>query len=415
MSLTALFRVNADQPESAYAWLRLLASLAIGAIGGVGMWSVPVALPAIQAEFGVERAAASLPYTLTMVGFAFSGVVLGRLIDRFGILLPLIGGTMTMCVGYVVASLAPNLTLFALAQGALIGGGSAVFFGPLITDISHWFVRRRGIAVAVVAAGNYVAGVLWPTPLQHAIESYGWRTAHVGIAAICVLTILPLCLALRRPASHHSLQASGRSAPAFQPRALGISPNVLQVILCIAGVACCVAMAMPQVHIVAYCGDLGYGVARGAEMLSLMLGFGVVSRLASGFIADRLGGVGTLLIGSALQGVALVLYFLFDGLTSLYVISALFGLFQGGIVPSYAIIVREYFPPREAGLRVGLCVMATLFGMALGGWMSGVIFDMTGSYRAAFANGIAFNVLNVVIAVWLLTQPGRAERALARA
>jgi MFS family permease len=415
MSLTAIFRTNADQPESAYAWLRLAAGLCIGAIGGVGMWSVPVALPSIQAEFGVERAAASLPYTLTMVGFAFSGVVLGRLIDRFGILLPLVGGTVTMCVGYVVVSLAPNLTLFALAQGALIGGGSAVFFGPMITDISHWFMRRRGIAVAVVAAGNYVAGVLWPTPLQHVIESYGWRTAHVGIAVICAMTILPLCLMLRRPAPHHSRQTGAVAAPAFQPRALGLSPNTLQVILCIAGVACCVAMAMPQVHIVAYCGDLGYGVARGAEMLSLMLGFGIVSRLASGFIADRVGGVGTLLIGSALQGSALVLYFLFNGMTSLYVISALFGLFQGGIVPSYAIIVREYFPPREAGLRVGLCVMATLFGMALGGWMSGVIFDMTGSYRAAFANGIAFNVLNVSIALWLLMRPGRAERALAGA
>src|SRR5262249_36445094 len=157
---------------------------------------------------------------------------------------------------------------------------------------------------------------------------------------------------------------------------------------------------MPQVHIVAYCGDLGYGVARGAEMLSLMLGFGIISRLASGLIADRIGGVGTLLLGSVLQGLALALYFMFNGLTSLYVISALFGLFQGGIVPMYAIMVREYFPPREAGMRVGICLMATLFGMAFGGWVSGYIFDLTGSYQAAFANGIAWNLLNVSIAAW---------------
>jgi MFS family permease len=228
------------------------------------------------------------------------------------------------------------------------------------------------------------------------------------------VTILPLCLLLRRSMPDHR-QVQDATAPTFTPRDLGISPNALQVILCIAGVACCVAMSMPQVHIVAYCGDLGYGVARGAEMLSLMLGLGIISRLASGFIADRVGGVGTLLIGSALQGVALILYFLFNGLTSLYIISGLFGLFQGGIVPSYAIIVREYFPPKEAGVRVGLCLMATLFGMALGGWMSGVIFDLTGSYRAAFANGIAFNLLNVSIALWLLARPGRTERALARA
>jgi len=167
---------------------------------------------------------------------------------------------------------------------------------------------------------------------------------------------------------------------------------------------------MPQVHIVAYCGDLGYGVARGAEMLSLMLGFGIVSRIASGLIADRIGGIRTLLLGSALQGVALLLYLFFDGLFSLYVISALFGLFQGGIVPSYAIIIREYYSPREAGTRLGVVLMATLFGMALGGWMSGAIFDLTGSYRSAFANGLAWNLLNVSIAVWLLVR-SRARMA----
>jgi MFS family permease len=166
-------------------------------------------------------------------------------------------------------------------------------------------------------------------------------------------------------------------------------------------------MSMPQVHIVAYCGDLGYGVARGAEMLSLMLACGIVSRIASGWIADQIGGLATLLLGSVLQGVALFLYLWFDGLTSLYVISALFGLFQGGIVPSYALIVREYFPAGEAGARVGMVIMATLFGMALGGWMSGLIFDLTGSYRAAFANGLLWNLVNVTLAVWLLQRSSR--------
>jgi MFS family permease len=179
----------------------------------------------------------------------------------------------------------------------------------------------------------------------------------------------------------------------------------LQAVLCVAGFSCCVAMAMPQVHIVAYCGDLGYGVARGAEMLSLMLGFGIISRVASGVVADRIGGVMTLLLSSALQGLALFFYFLFDGLASLYVISALFGLFQGGIVPMYALIVRQYFPPREVGMRLGIVLMATLFGMALGGWMSGVIFDLTGSYRAAFVNGLLWNLVNASIAVWLLIRP----------
>src|SRR6185437_12338993 len=185
------------------------------------------------------------------------------------------------------------------------------------------------------------------------------------------------------------------------------SLGTLQTVLCIAGICCCVAMAMPQVHIVAYCGDLGYGVARGAEMLSLMLACGIVSRLISGMVADRIGGLRTLLIGSLLQGTVLFLYLWFNGLTSLYVISALFGLFQGGIVPSYAIIVREYFPPSQAGTRVGLVLFATLVGMAFGGWLSGAIFDLTGSYRAAFINGLAWNLTNASIVAFLLLRARR--------
>jgi MFS family permease len=186
-----------------------------------------------------------------------------------------------------------------------------------------------------------------------------------------------------------------------------MSPAALQTLLVVAGLSCCVAMSMPQVHIVAYCHDLGYGGAPGARMLSLMLGFGVVSRLASGWICDRIGGRRTLLLGSGLQALALVLFLPFDGLVSLYVLSALFGLTQGGIVPAYAVIVREFYPPEEAGVRVGTVLMATVFGMALGGWMSGVIFDLTGSYQAAFVNGILWNLLNVGIAVGLLRRPGR--------
>jgi MFS family permease len=197
-------------------------------------------------------------------------------------------------------------------------------------------------------------------------------------------------------------------------RPFGLHINTAQALLCVAGVACCVAMAMPQVHIVAYCTDLGYGAARGAEMLSLMLTCGIVSRLVSGVICDRIGGLRTLLLGSALQGVALVLFLPFDGLVSLYVVSAMFGLFQGGIVPSYAIIVREHFPAAEAGARVGTVLMCTLFGMALGGWMSGKIFDLTGSYQAAFVNGIAWNLLNLCIALVLMGRwRGERRRALA--
>jgi len=390
--------------DSRHAWLRLAVALLLSTIGGVGMWSVVVALPTVQAAFGATRAEASLPYTLAMLGFGVGGIAIGRLVDRFGIVRPFTGAVIALGLGYVAAGESANLWQFAIAHGLLIGVGSAATFGPLLADVSHWFRRRRGIAVAICAAGNYFAGTVWPPVVQHLIAGYGWRAAHIGIGIFCVATMLPLLIGLRRAAPHlHDAAHQGADARS----ALGVTPGTLQVLLSLAGVGCCAAMSMPQVHIVAYCGDLGYGVARGAEMLSLMLGFGIFSRIASGWIADSLGGLPTLLLGSALQGVALLLYLGFNGLTSLYVVSALFGLFQGGIVPMYAIITREYFPPQEAGARVGILVMATVVGMAFGGWISGAIFDLTGSYRAAFANGVLWNLLNGSIVLWLLLRRRR--------
>jgi MFS family permease len=399
--------------ESPYAWLRLIVSLALSTIGGVGMWSVVVALPAVQAEFGAARGYASLSYTLTMIGFGLASIALGRLADRFGIMVPVLAGTVAMVAGYAVASVAANLWFYALAQGLLIGAGSSATFAPLLAHVSLWFTRRRGIAIAVFASGNYLAGTIWPTIVQHFISNSGWRVTYLGIAVFCAATMVPLALLLRKrpPVTELPLSGSSARAPAAMHE-LGLSSGALQTLLVIAGLCCCVAMSMPQVHLVAYCSDLGYGPARGAEMLSLMLGCGIVSRVSFGFICDRIGGLRTLLLGSTLQGVALLLFLPFNGLVSLYVISALFGLFQGGIVPSYAIIVREYFPSHEAGGRVGTVITATLFGMALGGWLSGAIFDLTGSYRAAFLNGIGFNVLNVSIALFLLRRT-RLEPAVA--
>ena len=391
--------------NSPTAWRRLCVAVVLSTIGGVGMWSVMVALPVIQTDFGVSRADASLPFTMVMIGFAGGGIVMGRIADRFGIAVPLGIGTLASSLGYLATGWSSSLWQVALAHG-LIGVGCSATFGPLMADMSHWFVRRRGIAVAIAASGNYFAGTIWPPVVQHFIAADGWRATHIGIGLFCLVAMSPLVFALRRRIDNHHSDAAGAAAARRQAEA-PFSPLALQVLLCIAGVACCVAMSMPQVHIVAYCGDLGYGVARGAEMLSLMLGFGIISRIASGFIADRIGGVRTLLLGSVLQGAALFLYLWFDGLASLYVISALFGLFQGGIVPSYAIIVREYFSPREAGTRVGLVIMATLLGMALGGWMSGLIFDLTGSYRAAFLNGLAWNLVNVSIMAWLMWRSRR--------
>jgi MFS family permease len=384
--------------------MRLGLCVLLSTIGGVGMWSVVVVLPHVEAEFGTPRAGASLPYSLTMIGFAFGGVLMGRLADRLGVAVPVALGAIALGLGYMASAFATSLWQFALAHGVLIGLlGSSATFSPLLADISHWFERRRGFAVAICASGNYLAGALWPPVVQHFIETVGWRQTHIGIGVFCAVTLLPMTLLLRRRNA-----SQGKSDKPISAQTNGVAagtPRAGLQLLAAAGLACCVAMSMPQVHIVAYCGDLGYGVARGAEMLSLMLSFGIVSRIASGWIADQIGGVRTLLLGSVLQGSALFLYLWFDGLTSLYVISALFGLFQGGIVPSYALIVREYFPASEAGARVGVVIMATLFGMALGGWMSGLIFDLTGSYRAAFLNGLLWNLMNVSIVLWLLQRP----------
>jgi len=399
--------------DSSYAWWRLAASLALSTIGGVGLWAAVVVLPTIEAEFAVGRGGASVPYTAAMVGFAIGGVLMGRLADRYGIMLPLLLSAPLLGLGFIAAAFAASYWQFVLVQALLIGMlGSSVTFGPLVADVSLWFRRWRGIAVAIVASGNYLAGAIWPSILAHTIAAVGWRQSYMVIGGFCVVTMVPLALLLRGRAT-----IDDRFGPARWPSAPGklpMSPAHVQGLLVLAAIACCVAMSMPQVHIIAYCGDLGYGTARGAEMLSIMLGLGVVSRLGSGFIADRIGGLRTLLLGSALQCLSLVFYLPFDGLTSLYIVSGIFGLSQGGIVPNYALVVREYFPAREAGSRVSLVLMASVVGMAIGGWMSGKIYDLTGSYQAAFLNGIAWNVLNMGIAFWLLMGRLRARESLAR-
>ncbi|WP_263488164.1 MULTISPECIES: MFS transporter [unclassified Mesorhizobium] len=395
--------------DSSHAWIRLAVSMLLSTVGGVGMWAVVVVLPAVQAEFGVDRADAALPYTATMVGFAAGNVLVGRAIDRVGYWIPALVSSMALVAGFLLAALSTSILQFTLAQGLLIGVGTSAIFGPLIADISHWFNRRRGVAVAAAAAGSYLAGTIWPTVMPPLMKAEGWRFTYVAIGIFCLATMVPLVLMLRRGAP---IAAAG-SAGSRLVQPISLSPTALQVLLVIAGLGCCVAMSMPQVHIVAYCMDLGYGVAHGADMLSIMMAAGVVSRVASGFVADRIGGVKTLLIGSVLQCLSLFFYIPFDGLASLYVVSLVFGLSQGGIVPCYAIIVREYMPAREAGQRVGIVIMATIFGMAIGGWMSGWIYDLTGSYAAAFLNGIAWNLLNILVMVLVLWKARRGATAMA--
>ncbi|SFL31776.1 CynX/NimT family MFS transporter [Shimia haliotis] len=402
-----------DHPvlDSRYSWIRLAITLIIAVFANVGMWAVIVVMPSIQAEFGIDRAGASVPYVLTMVGFAVGNFAIGRAVDRFGVTKSLIGAAVLSAVSYGLAAVSPSVAILSLVH-FFLGFGTAVGFGPLIADVSLWFQRRRGIAVAIAASGNYLSGAIWPMLLSGVQADFGWRGVFVALAVITLAAVVPLALLLRPKVPEEALMAQQLAAEAKQGSA-PFKPAVLMWVLGLAGVGCCVAMSMPQVHIVSFCVDLGYGPAVGAEMLALMLMGGVVSRLISGLVADKLGGVITLLIGSVLQCLALFLFLPFDGLVPLYLVSAAFGLAQGGIVPAYALVVREYMPAREAGSRVGFVMMATIMGMALGGWMSGWIYDVSGSYGLAFINGIAWNGLNIGIMVALLMRVRRGPQAVA--
>ena len=392
-----------DLIDSRTAAQRLCIAVLLMTMGTSSMYAVAVFLPAVQAEFGISRSIVSLPYTLMMIGLGLGSILMGKVADRLGVSTALIIGAFCVGLGYILSGISSNILVFSISHGLLLGFfGASAIFAPLMADTSMWWNKHRGIAVGICSSGNYIAGTIWPPLVHFGIDHFGWRTTYIGMGVICggAMFLLALLMRQRPPLSLPQTSSSEKMMDRNQP--FGLSMNVAQSLLCIAGVGCCVAMAMPQVHIVAYCSDLGFNPARGAEMLSVMLAFGVVSRLLSGFVCDRIGGLKTLLLGSLLQAVALFLFLSFNSLVSLYVIAALFGLFQGGIIPSYAIIVREYFPINELSKRVGLCIMATMLGMALGGWLSGKVFDLTGSYHAAFINGMAWNALNVSIVLYLL-------------
>ena len=393
--------------DSLYSWTRLFIALLLATVGNIGMWVVVIVLPDIQLEFKIDRGTASIPFAFTMVGFAIGNWVMGHIVDRYGITKTIILAATVNTAGYIAAMYVNNVYYLSILQ-FFIGLGTAAAFGPLIADTSHWFLKRRGIAVALIASGNYFSGAIWPPLFNSTLQSDGWRDVYWILALSTVFIMIPLSFLLTKKISEETARISD-AASSDKRQTVSISPKALTILLSIAGIGCCVAMSMPQVHIVAFCIDLGFGPAVGAEMLSLMLIGGIISRLINGLIADKLGGVYTLLIGSTLQCIALFLYLPFDGLVSLYIVSLVFGLSQGGIVPSYAIIIREYLPGADAGTRVGFVMMCTIMGMAIGGWMSGWIYDLTGSYAAAFWNGIVWNFLNIAIVLFLITRNRKSK------
>jgi len=396
--------------DSRYSWLRLAVTLAIATMGSAGMWAVVVVMPSLQAEFGLSRASASLPYAATMIGFALGNVVIGRAVDRFGVTRALVAAAVLLAAAFSAAASAGS-AMTVMAAHAVIGLGTGASFAPLIADVSHWFSRRRGVAIAIAASGNYAAGAIWPIAVGAILEVADWRAAYFCLAAVVLVVVPPMAFTLRRRVPAEATRHADAASSANR-RSANLSPAALQTLLAVAGVGCCVAMAMPQVHMVSLAVDLGCAPVVGAQILSVMLIGGVVSRVVFGMIADRLGGAVTLILGSVLQCFALSLYLTTGGVTGLYIVSLIFGLSQGGIVPSYAVIVREYFPSAEAGARIGLVIMARIVGMALGGWLAGLIRDLSGSYTLAFVNGIAWNTLNIAIMLTIIART-RAPRSAA--
>ena len=404
--------MSAPRTSHVYPVVRLFASLLLMAVAGSAMYAAILVLEPAAAEFGTGRGAGSMPYTLFMIGFAVGGVMMGRLADRFGIVAPALLASLCLPAGLLFAARATELWHFSASLGVLCGlFGMAATFAPVASDISHWFTARRGLAVGIVISGTYVAGAIWPPVLQHFIDTWGWRAAFQGLGNLTLVTMLPLAALLYRPAVIDHDDGPAALGSGSRRRPLGLSSRSLQGLLCLAGVGCCAAMAMPQVHIVPLVIDLGFDAVHGARMLALMLGCGVVSRLVSGWMSDRIGGLKTLLVGSALQGLVIFGFLFAGGLGALYVLSVAFGLSQGGIVPSYTIIVRSLFPPGEAGWRIGTTMMFTVSGMALGGWLAGALHDLTGSYTASILAAVGFNVLNLAIAALLIAPRGRPRPA----
>ena len=390
------------------SWIRLAIGTLVAVIGTNGIWAVVIVLPALQKDFEVDRSLASLPFSMTMIGFGLGNIVVGKIVDRFGLAIPIAISGVIMGLGYFLAASSENIYLLTLVQGIFIGFGASVCFGPFLSNISHYFEKYRGIAVGIAASSNYIAGALWPFFIEPFLTQSSWREAYFWIGMICLFVMTPLSWFLREsPKNKISQPESFQEAMPLTPS--DFTPFQIQAMLMLAGVACCVAMSMPQIHLVALCSDLGYGFVVGTEMLSLMLACGILSRLCFGLLADRIGGVQTLMLSSFLQTVSLLLYLPTDGLVSLYLVSAVFGLSQGGIVPCYALVVREYLPAKEAGIRIGAVLMSSTFGMALGGWLAGEIFDWTGSYQVALLNGIGWNILNMILVGLLLIRPLRLK------
>ena len=390
------------EQDSQQAWFRLAIIFTMSVIGTAGMWSVVIILPNIQSEFALDRAASTYPYVATMFGYGIGNVIIGRMLDRIGIKKPIIFALSLIVASYILSIFVRDVFFLSIIQ-FFLGFSAAAFFGPMMADISNYFYRRKGLAVSLVASGQHLCGAIWPFLIKDFLLDGDWRNAHLFIAIVCsiLIPILFYLLGNKKPKIDLNQNLSSRREDINSKVKLSISNKRVQVLLMFAGVFCCVAMSMPQVHILPLCIDNGYGLAVGTEILSFMLFAAVASRVIFGFLSDKIGPIQTLLLGSSLQAISLTMFLPFNSQLSLYIVAIFFGLSQGGIVPIYAVIISKFLPSNEVAERVGLLIFATIVGMSLGGWLSGEIYDFTKSYKLAFINGIFWNIINLCIMIYL--------------
>jgi MFS family permease len=398
--------------ESRDSWVVASVALVIMLMAFGAAWITPVALKDIAAEGGGAREVPALASSLAWLGSGAGGIMMGRIADRVGTRWTVLCGSLMIGVGLTLSTFGPPWPLW-IGHGAFIGLiGLGGINAPMYIYVSRWFDRRRGSALALISSGSYLAGAMWPPVFERAIAAFGWRQTMLWYGLAEIVVIVPLAAIYFRPPPEVIYPALTSDGANGKARVLGWPPNAVFAMMCCAAVLCCIPMAMPQSHLVAFCSDLGIARSVGALMLSVLLGTAFLSRQIWGAISDRIGGLATVLIGSAWQCSAMIAFLLTQDEVGLFTVAAAFGLGFSGIIPAYVLALRELFPASEASWRIPTLLLFSGFGMATGGWIAGLLYDHFGYYAPAFAAGIGSNVLNLLV-VGLLVARQRFRAAYA--
>jgi MFS family permease len=392
--------------EGRGAWVAAGAVLALLSISYGSPLLIVVGLKPITAGLGTVREVTALAAALTWVGTGAGGILMGWMADRVGIRRIVMFGAVMIAAGLAVSSIGTVWALY-VGHGLLLGLlGNGAMFPPLLVYVSRWFDRRRGAALALIASGQYIAGMIWPTVFEHAIARYGWQATMIAYGIVVIVAIPPIAALFLHPPPAHPHAEATVSAAARRGRSLGLPPNVVLAMLCVAGFCCCVPMALPQSHLVAFCSDIGIPPAQGAAMLSVLTGCAFFSRQFWGWLADKVGGLLTLMLGSTCQALAIAAFMTTQNEAGLFAVAAAYGLGFSGIVPAYVLVVRELFPSSEASWRVPTVLFVSMGGMAFGSWFAGALYDHFGYYAPAFGIGVAFNLVNLMVVGTLLSRQG---------